>query len=291
MTQPSLADWLNGAPMPEPPPPPARVTGDYGAIEGLNWSTLVHLATSPKLLRWRVDHPRPDTDALERGRTIHCATLEPERWASGYRARPDFGDLRTKVGKAARDAWVAGLPPVVEILDPEEHELAETCARAVHAHPSAHALVRGGRAEEIVTWTDPELGVKCKARLDYVTPRHLADLKSTRRTTLREIRNDVARLLYHGQLAWYLDGAVAARVLPPSADAFVIAVQTVEPFDVVPFRLGADDLERGRALCRALLEKYVACETSGWWPGLAPEVIPLQVPPWAAGGDEEEAAW
>lgn len=291
MEEPSLADWLNGtAAEPAPVATPAPI-GDYGALEGLNWSTLRHLWTSPKLLRWRVDHPREDTEALELGRATHCAMLEPERWASSYIARPDFGDMRTKIAKAARDEWTAKLAPGLEVLDADEHALAERCARSVHAHPSAFALLRGGRAEKPIQWVD-ELGVKCKARPDYVRPTSFADLKSTRRSTVREMTRDIATLLYHGQLAFYFDGLVAAHVLPADAECFVVAVQTVEPYDVVPFRVGFDSLERGRRLYRALLEKYVACEAAGWWPGLAPEVIPLQLPPWAAGGtDEEEVTW
>lgn len=281
--------WLNGAPRaPQAPIAPSPITDAYSAVDGLNWSTLRHLATSAKLLRWRVDHPREDTDALELGRAIHCATLEPDRWPRAYVARPSFGDGRTKDAKAAKAAWMATIPAGCEVLDAETHELAERCAFAINAHPAASRLLRAGRAEEIVQWTDHELGVKCKARLDYITPAHMLDLKSTRRTTIRDMTRDVATLLYHGQLAWYFDGAVAARVLPPDAEVYAVAAQTVEPFDVVVFRVGVEALGVGRRLCRSLLEMYVACESSGWWPGLAPEVIPLQLPTWAAGGNGEE---
>jgi hypothetical protein len=102
---------------------------------------------------------------------------------------------------------------------------------------------------------------------------------------------DIAELLYHGQVAYYLDGAIAARVLPPDARAYVVAAQTVEPFDVVAFEVGLEPLERGRRFVRSLIDKYAACQSAGWWPGLAPEVIPLQLPPWAAGGDEEGEDW
>lgn len=261
---------------------------DYDATPGLNWSTLKHLAVSPLMLRWRVDHPRPDTPALARGTAIHCAVLEPERWERDYVAQPDFGDCRFKKAKAAKAAWLADADPGVEALSATEHELAERCAAVVRAHPKAAELLRGGRVEEPVTWDDPETGIKCKGRLDYIRPDGLLDLKSTRHESIRMIVQDCARYLTHGQLAWYHDGARAARLIPDdAAPPHVIFVQTTEPYDVVPAQLSPDDLVRGRGLYRGLLDRYVECQAAQWFPGLAPDVIDLQLPPWAAAGTED----
>ena len=265
---------------------------DYLAIDAMNWSTLRHLATSAKLLRWRVDHPREDTEALEIGRAAHCAILEPARWTLAYVARPDFGDGRTKAAKEAKAAWLAELAPGIETLDAEEHALIERMARSVREHPEASRLLRAGRAEEIVTWTDAATGLACKARIDWLAPGYVVDLKSTRRDTVRSLTHDIASLLYHGQLAFYHDGARAAGLIPDDADGpFVVAVQKSEPYDVVPARLGLEGLDRGRALYRTLLERYAACRAADWWPGIASEVITLRLPTWAAGGDGEEQEW
>lgn len=289
--EPTLADWLNGVPT-EPAAPAPPVPADYAAIDAMNWSTLRHLATSAKLLRWRVDHPREDTDALELGRAAHCAILEPARWAESYVARPDFGDGRTKEAKAGKTAWLATLAPGVEVLDADEHALVERMARAVREHPEAARLLHAGRAEEIVTWTDAATGLACKARVDFIAPGYVVDIKSTRRDTVRSITHDVATLLYYGQLAFYHDGARAAGLIPDDADGpFAIFAQKGEPFDVVPARLGLEAIERGRNLYRSLLDRYLACRAANWWPGIAPEVITLQLPPWAAGGDGEEQEW
>lgn len=261
---------------------------NYADIDAINWSTLKHLATSAKMLDWRVRHPRQDTRALRVGRAIHCAVLEPDRWATDYAAMPDFGDLRTKAGKAAKAEWLEDLAPGVEILDASEHAMAERCARSVREHPVAADLLRGGRAEETVVWTDEETGLACKGRIDYQRPDIIVDVKSTRRDTVRAMERDFADLMYHGQLGFYHMGAVASGRIPADAKPpHIVAVQTVEPFDVVPARLMQEDLDKGIALCRGLLHRYAEHRAAGWWPGLAPSLIELSLPAWAPGGEEE----
>lgn len=283
----TLADWINGAP--EAPPAPPDTFGDYAKIDALNWSTLSLMATSAKLLRYRVDHPRQDTPDLRRGRLIHLATLEPERFAREVIAHPDLGDGRTKEGKARKAEFLASVPPGATVVEPEEYERALVCADAVRRHPSAGPLLRSGRVEVSMRWEID--GVACKARADFLAPTYLCDLKSTRQDSLRGIVRDVADYLYHGQLAWYHDGAVRSRHISDGEGPYIIAVQHVEPFDVVVLRVGIEALERGRALYRSLLDRYVACQAADWWPGLAPEVVTLQLPAWAAGGDGEEQDW
>lgn len=308
----------------------------YEEIDALNWSTLKHLHVSPRMLRWRADHPRPDTAALLRGRAIHCALFEPDRWPLAYIAQPAFGDMRRNSTKAERARWLASLandetvvaqpyfdsrkkgskaekavwvgsqppgttilvgdedaarllPAGVTVLPADEHALVVRCVEAIRAHPVAARMIRGGRVEEVVTWTDPTTGIACKARMDWISPRGVLDVKSTRHGTLRQIAADFAQFLYHGQLAWYHDGAIRAGVIPRDAELpQTIIVQTTEPFDVVPAHLGALDLDRGRQLYRSLLRRYVECQAAELWPGIAPDLIRLDLPSWAPSGDEEE---
>jgi hypothetical protein len=88
-------------------------------------------------------------------------------------------------------------------------------------------------------------------------------------------------------LAWYNDGAIAAKLLPEDARPHVILIQTSAPFDVIPARLSADDLRLGRALYRRLLGRYLECQAADWWPGISPEILELELPGWAAGANDE----
>lgn len=285
--------WQPPAPKAAPSAPRPVEVDRYDAIDAVNWSSLVHLATSAKLLDWRRTHPRDETAALRVGLAIHCAILEPDRFHTAYIPKPDLGDGRTKAGKIRRAEWNASRDQSAVVLDADEYELVTRCAESARSHPAVRDMLRGGRAEEIIEWIDEETGLACKGRVDYLTPTLVVDLKSTRAETVDGFAREVAGRLYHGQLAFYLDGAIAARrVSADAAQASVIGIQTVEPFDVIPARLGSEWLERGRSLYRGLLRRYADCQAAGWWPGLAPGVVDLRVPPWAAGGeDNEQGDW
>ena len=265
---------------------------EYSALPGLNWSTLKFLATSPRLLRWRVDTPEEDKDAYRLGRAMHCAILEPERFAREYFAWPDFGDMRYKENKDRRSRWLDGLPAVREVLRREEFATCIRAAESLRAHPKASEIFTGGRAEEAITWTDPDTGIVCKGRLDYVKPLYLADVKGTRKETIRSFVRDFEGFLYYGQLAFYHDGAIAAGVLPPDAQRPCgAAVQVLEPYDVIPFRLSAETLTVGRALYKSLLRRYSACQTAKYWPGLASDVIEIELSQYADAGEPVEQEW
>lgn len=279
----------------------------------LNWSTLRYIATSARLLKWRIDHPEPESDALRKGRSIHCAILEPKkfpkRWVSvtschattkgGGACRSDgslyfeghwYCRLRGHAPEGATDSLGGDL----EILDREAARVTTLCAESVFAHGPASKILQGGRPEQEIEWTDAESGIECRGRVDYLRPNEVVDLKTTRQETVREFTADAARNMYHGQLAWYTDGAIAAGRLPQDAGLpYVVSVSTVEPYDVVAYQLSKVSFEAGRILVRDLITKYQECMATDLWPGVAPDLAVLDLPSWAAGmhGSELTERW
>lgn len=261
--------------------------------------------------RWRAEYiAEPDEWDLRtnRGKAERAQWLA-EMSGNEVVARPYF-DRRRKAGKDAAKEWertvaetgsraVIGDEPAEQILGPEitvltrsEYALAERCAEAVLDHPVASGWLSEIRTEEVITWTDSETGLRCKGRLDSVSPTFVLDLKSTRRETLREIFADVARHLYHGQLAFYADGAIASGAVsrigaqPPR----MITVQTSPPHDVAPLVLPVDHLQTGRMLYRDLLRRYAQHVEHDLWPGIAPGPVEIELPRWALGGEPPEEA-
>lgn len=263
---------------------------DYASIAGMNWSTLKALAVSPLYFKYRLDHPEPDKPAWRIGRALHCSVLEVARWLTDYVGAPDFGDLRFKENKAAKTTWLAENAGR-EVLSFKEWENITNAGQAARAHRVAGNLLSEWRNEEVITWTDADTGLACKGRVDHFTSGSLIDLKKARDVSPWRFSRAVADYLYAGQLAHYFDGAIAAGVIPPDAERpIIVAVQIEPPYDVACYRLSAGALAAGRELRRQLLRKFVECQAADVWPGVAPDLLELDLPPWAAGmvADETE---
>ena len=251
----------------------------YRDIDALNWSSLKAMHESPALYRWRQEHPRPDTAAYLLGRAVHCAILEPDDLLDRYVGRPEGLDLRTKDGKTWREDVGER-----EVLTAAQWSTVQACALSVAAHGPASEVLSGTDREVAVTWVLD--GVECKGRVDALHADRLVDLKTTR--GLGRFVRDSASYLYHAQLAWYLDGAVAADALRPEAEVYIVAVETSEPYDCACYRVPGWVLEVGRGIYQRCLADLRVCEHTGIWPGRHPGVVDLDLPRWADPGADDE---
>ncbi len=287
---------------------------NYNKIPAMNWSTL-KLMANPREFKWAVDHPGDDRDspAMLLGRAIHCMVLEPDEFEARY-FTPEKKQCEStlKNGKrCSRNAVPGALlcrqhggeetADDREVLTPSAMATVVAAAGAVAANPDACRLLEGCETEVTAQWEVE--GVKCKGRLDAVSPKRIVDLKTTR--GLDWFEQDAARMLYHGQLAWYRDGWVQHNAPPlPSdkwlaPDSYIIAVETSEPWDVGVFYLPESielsdgrhvdgPLAAGRRLYTDYLHTYLACREMDTWPGRFPGVTDLRLPRWAPGMEEEE---
>jgi hypothetical protein len=247
---------------------------NYADIQALNWSALRHMAVSPLLYQWRQTHPEPATESMTFGLAVHCALFEPEQFPARYAVFD--GTRRRKVW----EQWQFEHPGVTS-LKPDQMDTVHACADAVRGHRIAGPLLEGYQYEQIITWTDAQSGIACKGRLD-VACKHLLDLKTTGQIAPAAFERSSANYLYHGQLAWYLDGAIAAGRLESDAQSYIIAAQSDGPYDVVVYRLPPELLDAGRNLYRALLQRLQDCIAADWWPGAAPDLQTLYLPRWYA---------
>ena len=249
---------------------------EYRAIEAMNWSSL-KLMDNPRLYQWRQEHPQPERAALSLGSAVHCAVLEPDDFDARYVIRPEGIDLRTKAGRAWRSDVCNGRSMVSETV--------ALCRDSVMANPEARELVESATTEQTATWTDTT-GVECKARLDALCTNEFSDIKTTSKP-LDQFEREVARHMYHGQIAFYGDGAHAAGMTSSTLASYIIAVETVEPYDCAVFRLPPHIVEAGRRLYRSFLDNWLTCRETGLWPGRYPGMNWLDLPPWAPGMESE----
>jgi len=280
-----------------------RISGlaavEYHAIRALSASGAWLLAEEcPAKFLWRSPWnplyvPEAKTD-FDIGVATHLAVLEPGRQADSI-VLIEAGDYRTTKAREARDAARAeGKVPLL----PYQVDIVRAIAGSIRAHPIASEAFRGGEAEVTLTWVDPETGVPCKARPDYL-PAHgrwIVDLKTAASANPRSWLDQAYRLGYHARAAWYLDGAEAVLGQTPEEYWFVI-VEKEPPYlvSVVSFDNGA--LGWGRIANRKACERFAVSAAANDWPGYREpgqnqdRAFRIGLPPWAVYQlqDREEA--
>lgn len=254
----------------------ARGTVDYDAIDAVNYSTLKELARSPLHYRHRLDAPREQTKSMFRGSAAHTAILEPIEFMRRYVV---FEGAR-RAGKAWEAFQEENAGKV--ILKEDEFNTAMAMRDAVQRCATAMAYLRRGQHEAALAWTDPETGIACKGRPDFVADDNtVVDVKTTRDPSPFWFQRDVARLQYHVQAAFYVDGL--AQITRRESRAVIIAVESAPPHDVAVYRLPDDEvLGPGRDAYRAMLTKLAECRRDNRWPGVAGGFeLTMTLPAWA----------
>ncbi len=261
---------------------PGITRPEYERIEAVNYSTLKHFHRTPAHAHEYMVHPKDPTEAMDLGTAGHRAILEPARLASEYAVGPKV-DKRTKAGK---DAWLAfeDANRGKLFLDEEEMLACRTMTEQVYAHETARQLLSSpGKNEVGVVWTDKPTGLRCKALLDRITVfagwTVVVDLKTCRDASRWAFANAVARLLYHEQAAFYLQGLDAAASLPRRF--LWVAVENERPHCAAVYEPDDGMLREGKLLAREHLESYARCRDRNQWPGYPSAIEEIQLPAWA----------
>jgi hypothetical protein len=266
----------------------------YQALPGLNWSTLKHAVTSPAHFAAAVRGELAGDDTADRGmlRACHAAVLEPKAFGR------DFGTWAGRRQGSAYEAARAAAPHR-HLLSVTEAAQVEAVRSAIHAHPVAGPLVRhdGGKGEVTLTWA--EGGRRMKGRIDLLIMQDdrwiVADLKAVPSIAPRKLASEVARRLYHAQLAHYCAGLGAVcrtlGISPRPIEAMIIAYETRPMLDVSVVSLGV--FGQGEAIfcgaaVRAEALRHVAHldESTGPMWGQSPDLSELHLPAWAYGDDD-----
>lgn len=250
----------------------------YDDIRALNFSTLKHLHVSPLFYRYRIENPEPRKDFYIIGLAIHCWVLEPDKFDERYAVC----DITRNERNADYKEWIDEHYGMTA-LRPHEMETAKRAGDAVLAHSEARRALKGCRHEEPLVWTDPDTGIRCKGRVDAISPVRIADLKSTQDIAARKFYDQAAKLLYHGQQSMYHTGATVLRKIDGKETPEIISVEKLPPYDVAVDRMKPEDLAAGRTVCLQLMRRLLECQAANYWPGKAPDLRYMDLPPYAAG--------
>ena len=252
---------------------------EYHARPELSQSQAKTILDCPARYIWERDHPTPPTPQMEAGTVIHALTL----------GQPDTHqviDAPSKRGKAWADAAdaarAAGLIPVL----PDELATYQACAAAVHDHPWVAAAMTRGRAEQTMTWTDPDTGVPCRGRVDWLTATSdgapvIVDLKTTASVEGgdRAWAATVARYGYHVQAGAYTHGHEVITGDAPTF--FMVAVERTPPHLVRVWQPTPDTVQRGHDRWADALTIHRQCTDTGHWPAYPTNPVPFDLPAWA----------
>ena len=247
---------------------------DYPAVNrGRLWK-LISQNPAAALIREK------DSAAMQFGRALHCAVLEPELFDAEF---VFYDGVRNKK-HAAYQAFLKTVGKR-EVLTLKEYDKVQLMAAKVRSLKGTQRLFKEGNAEQTIIWNDEETGLHMKARLDWIDWGNFAvDLKS-----IAKLGKGDSKMAYaihdHGydfQASMYMDGL---RAIGEPVSAYILLFASKdenEQYDCELLSLGPQTLAKGHALYLAAKREYKACMDSGEWPGRDGAIrTDFELPDWA----------
>lgn len=268
---------------------------------------------SPRHYQHWCENPDNDDDAtagLIFGKAFHCATLEPDKFATVYSVLPAEAprDLRRYRNAkkpnadtlAAIDWWdnweAANVGRIM--LSAASYDQAAYMGESLRAYRMefpGNVDLTGGElfdsCEKEVTlfWTDEETGIRCKARADLHNRefRLSGELKSVMDGSREAFARAIVRYRYHVQNAHYGDGYKTCG--EPITSFPFFCVEKTAPYVVASWHVDAMAEERGYAIRRRSLLKLKRCLEEDRWPGHTTTLETLSLPAYAFYSAEDDA--
>lgn len=267
---------------------------NYFKADGISHSMLKRMGRSPAACKWDMDHPSEPSEAMVRGKALHCLVLTPDLFDRQYVCKT--WDGRTKEGKE-QAARVLELK--LKALSMDDWEDIQGARASILAHPIAGKMIEGavktGLVEAGIYWMSPLPGgapgemVPLKGKIDgwLKQGEHgvLFDLKWISKAHPSAIEAGIYEQGIHSQLAHYRRGLEANGV---KVDAcLVIAVEQDAPYECYVYKIKSEALVAGLFKNELAIESFVACKESGEWQGGIEEIITVGLPPWAEKKDTQ----
>jgi hypothetical protein len=283
---------VSGLKCPEPGVYENVAAEDYFAWSAVSNSKLSLLKRSPRHYQHGFSEATP---AMQLGSLVHSGVLEPLAIAKRYVFMPDYakhpgnttasGDRSfssaTKFVKQMEEQF-RQMHFDKEIVTEEQYNTMVGMSTALADNDKAKHLLRDGRAEVSMVWDDPETGLRCKARADWLKPGVMADLKTT--MDAGQFERSIVKFGYHRQMAFYTRGLMANGI---DADPWIICVEKSAPFgcrcapmDSEALRIGANEIDE-------LLGLLVECQARDFWPGYQNPSV-WSVPEWYSKSEQLE---
>ena len=133
-------------------------------------------------------------------------------------------------------------------------------------------------------WIDDTTGVTCRARIDWLHPNVIVDVKSARDASPYGFAKACADYGYRESAAHYtkaVEALTGARL-----DFWLVVVEVAAPHMVAMYRFNESDLAYGDEQMRHALSIFAHGESTGDWPAYPADVQTLEMPRWASMSQE-----
>lgn len=247
----------------------------YDKIDAVRRSELWEIRKSPAHYLYAVNNPQPDTPALKFGTAAHKFVLEKDDFWNHYVLAPEC-DRRTKAGKELWGSFCADLEETGKSgINAADYATITDMDEAIMQNPTAVQLLKTGRHEVPVEWTEATTGELCKCRPDVITEyngqKYIVDYKTTTSCESGHFERSCRIYGYKLQAAMYLDG-IFSDTLEPYRFAFV-AQEKNPPYAVRVYFCDDGFIDEGTEMFRELIGIYHKCKQAGSWPGYEDEVL------------------
>lgn len=237
----------------------------------------------PARFRHRADTGTVETKrAFDLGHAVHTWTLGNGPDVVLF---PGTGKNPEAWQKEDDKAQVAALRAAGKVpLRPADYATAQAMVAAVKAHPIAGKLLDRGEPEKTLIWRDPDTGVMCRAKVDWLRRDGMVDLKTAEAADAEALSKAAHNHGYAIQAPFYLRGyrALALDVWRLRTPFFVhIAVEKMPPHLVHVTQLTERAIAWGDRQVSQALEIYRDCTAAGIWPGYPTnEITDIDLPAW-----------
>lgn len=242
------------------------------------------ITATPAHFQWERLNKRADTNTFAFGRAAHREVLGKGGDYVVIRGTgKDPNSWNTNATKAAvKEATDAGLTPI----RPTDEETILAMAAALREHPVAGPLfARPGVSEQSFVARDPESGVMCRTRIDWLPDvaagarAIVVDYKTTTDASPEGFAESMGKYGYHQQAAFYTDALVWLG-LAEDVQFVLVAQEKDPPHLVIVGCPDAPAIEWGRVLNRKARDIYRQCADGDDWPGYPLEPVSLALPMW-----------
>ena len=265
---------------------------DYHSLTDIYSKSMLDLfAHRPtKLQAYLKGIKRTESDAMKLGTLAHTALLEPTTLDARYRIHTEGLSKNSNAYKAI----VAEADAVGRIvIDQDTFDEGKAIAKAVFDKFERIAAkiggvspfnMSGGVAESSLFWTDPESGLRCRCRPDWMCfdkksqSGFIIDLKTSR--DLNGFSKSTETFRYDVSAAFYSDGYEAVFGVKPTAYLLAV-VESDQPHDVCIQYAPPEIIDRGRRSYKRDLMGIKQVLETNVWPSFPDDFVPMQLPAWA----------